>query len=659
MRALTKRDIHVLAFVREQKDHFKKKNPLRTIVAMLFFVSIFTILSFGFLQGSFMINASAQEMTNMDKMDSDESEYVESAEILNVVKRETSSGQIVSFIFIKNTGNSELNHIVLTQTVDGTKFIKSKLATWDLSTKQNIITLHKEEKTLLPGNTLVPRFYTTEEIPTFEIKTVANSISRTIKDLDNAQSSETVELSDGEVFQLEAKPVVKNIDDNLIRMYSYNGQIPGPMLKVTQGSSIDIDFKNNLDIETTVHWHGIRVQNEFDGVPDFTQEPIMPGDSFTYTLDFPDEGIYWYHPHIRDEIGQELGLYGAILVEPTSPNYFNPVDEEVVLFLDDIKIENGDVELFSENYANFVLTGRFGNVMLVDGVSDYQLNVQKGDIIRFYLIDSSNTRTFNFAIEDQKMKLVGGDSGKYARESLVETIMISVSERYIVEVLFEDVGTFKIINKIPVYSEDNEEEIITLGEVRVSEGIYENQKSAEFYTLKENNEIISSFEPLKKYFDVEPDYQIDLTVETNMANVAASPSESLEPIEWDEDTDMANMNRMSTPQTVKWIMKDKVTGEENPNFQAKVGDIKKIRIFNDPNSPHPMQHPIHEHGQRFVVLNVDGKPNDNMVWKDTVLVPAGSTVDLLVMFTDPGEWLWHCHIPEHLEAGMTASFTVT
>ena len=106
-------------------------------------------------------------------------------------------------------------------------------------------------------------------------------------------------------------------------------------------------------------------------------------------------------------------------------------------------------------------------------------------------------------------------------------------------------------------------------------------------------------------------------------------------------------------------MKDKVTGEENPNFQAKVGDIKKIRIFNDPSSPHPMQHPIHEHGQRFVVLSVDGKPNDNMVWKDTVLVPAGSTIDILVFFTDPGKWMWHCHIPEHLEAGMTASFTVT
>lgn len=118
------------------------------------------------------------------------------------------------------------------------------------------------------------------------------------------------------------------------------------------------------------------------------------------------------------------------------------------------------------------------------------------------------------------------------------------------------------------------------------------------------------------------------------------------------------MNSESTSENTKWIIADKFTGKESPNYQVQVGDVKKIRIFNDPNSAHPMQHPIHLHGARFLVLNVDGVPSDNLVWKDVVLVPTGSTVDILVQFTEPGEWVAHCHIAEHLEAGMMFSFTV-
>lgn len=103
---------------------------------------------------------------------------------------------------------------------------------------------------------------------------------------------------------------------------------------------------------------------------------------------------------------------------------------------------------------------------------------------------------------------------------------------------------------------------------------------------------------------------------------------------------------------------DKSTGKENPTYQVKVGDVKKIRIYNEPNSAHPMQHPIHLHGVRFLILNIDGKSNDNLGWKDVVLVPAGSMMDILVEFTQSGEWMEHCHIAEHLEAGMSFLFSV-
>jgi FtsP/CotA-like multicopper oxidase with cupredoxin domain len=110
---------------------------------------------------------------------------------------------------------------------------------------------------------------------------------------------------------------------------------------------------------------------------------------------------------------------------------------------------------------------------------------------------------------------------------------------------------------------------------------------------------------------------------------------AVEPIEWEENMDMAMVNSMSTSENLKWMIKNNATGKENPSFMVNTGDIKKIRIFNDPESMHPMQHPMHLHGQRFLVLNQDGKSSDNLVWKDTVLVPAGSTIDILVEFTNP------------------------
>ncbi|NJD54621.1 MAG: multicopper oxidase family protein [Candidatus Methanoperedens sp.] len=466
-------------------------------------------------------------------------------------------------------------------------------------------------------------------------------------------------IQDGATFALEANPIVKSINGSTVRMYGYNGQIPGPLIKVKQGSSIYVNFTNNLDIETTVHWHGLRLENRFDGVPVVTQEPVKPGESFLYKLDFPDEGIYWYHPHIRDDIGQEMGLYGNILVEPAH-HMSGSVDKEAALFLDDIKFMNGDIYPFNRNYTDFTLTGRLGDIMLINGEADYQLNVRKGEVVRFYLTDSANTRTFNFSIENTKMKLIGGDSGRYEKETFVDSVVLSVGERYIVDVLFDKPGTFRILNNIP--EQNNTVKTYVLGTVKVSDDASFNMGSTSFSILKKNYDVIGDIAPFKKYRSIAPDYKLDLTIDIldeELARELENMMMAVEPIEWDEDEDMAMMNSMSTSENVKWIIKGNVSGEEKPNYQVNAGDIKKIRIFNDPTSMHPMQHPIHLHGQRFLVLAQDGKSNDNLVWKDTLLVPAGSTIDILVEFTNPGEWLMHCHIPEHAEAGMIASFTVS
>ena len=133
---------------------------------------------------------------------------------------------------------------------------------------------------------------------------------------------------------------------------------------------------------------------------------------------------------------------------------------------------------------------------------------------------------------------------------------------------------------------------------------------------------------------------------------------SADGIEWEDD--MVMMNNMSTDETIEWVIEDIDTGMRNTDIEWSFaqGDMVKVRIYNDENGMHPMQHPIHFHGQKFVILSVDGEANENLQWKDTVLIPEGRTYDILVDMSNPGLWMAHCHIAEHLHSGMMFNFEV-
>ena len=123
-------------------------------------------------------------------------------------------------------------------------------------------------------------------------------------------------------------------------MLAYNGSIPGPTLRVRQGSELVVKVLNEADLEATVHWHGLRLDNRYDGTAE-TQKPMPIGGSFIYRLAFPDPGVYWYHPHIREDYAQEMGLYGNIVVMPSQSDYWPPVNREIAVTLDDILLEGG------------------------------------------------------------------------------------------------------------------------------------------------------------------------------------------------------------------------------------------------------------------------------------------------------------------------------
>jgi len=474
---------------------------------------------------------------------------------------------------------------------------------------------------------------------------------------------EVVHLENGDTLRLESGLVRRTLRGKSVIMYGFNGQHPGPLIDVRKGATVVVQFHNGIDQPSAVHWHGVRLDNRFDGVPGVTQDAVAPGATFTYVVRFPDSGIYWYHPHVREDIQQDLGLYGNIMVRSTSPGYLAPVNREQVLMLDDLLMDGDGLTPWGATSPTHALMGRFGNVMLVNGEPRYDLEVKRGEIVRFYFTNASNARLFNLSFPGARMKVVASDVGKFEREEWVSSVVIAPAERYVVDVEFSRPGRTALVNRIQALDHmfgTFSPEADTLGAVRVRDVPATPRYGAEFARLRRNGDVAAELAPYRSSFDAAPTHSLVLTMRTR--GLPAAVSNMLiginAPVEWNDG--MAMMNWVATGDEVSWVLRDPATGKENMaiDWHFRVGQVAKIRVFNDPSSSHAMDHPLHLHGQRFLVVSRDGVPATNLVWKDTAIVPTGETVDLLVDMANPGRWMIHCHIAEHLGAGMMGVFTV-
>lgn len=500
-------------------------------------------------------------------------------------------------------------------------------------------------------------------------------ISNGITQLPEAKPTPVIDLKNGDTYDITVSRVKKMIGGNEVVMLAYNGSVPGPTIRAPKGSSIKVRLTNTLgDMDTTLHSHGVRLDNAFDGVPPEqggeTAVSKTSGNTVEYTIKFPDTGAFWYHPHIRDDIGQGMGLYGNYIISDTASGFTNPVNSEEYLILSDILINNGKTASFPKDVTDHAIMGRYGNTLLVNGTDTYSLDAKKGDIIRLYLTNAASARTFQFSIPGAKLKLVGSDMGKYAKETFVDSVLIAPAERYIVEVYFPNSGIFTITHTTP-------DKTYMLGSVKVSTTPADKDNSESFGTLKTNTDVTAEMAKFESYYAKKADKNISFSLAikgmggisgmmggTGGTNGMTSGGMMMDGnlpkngLEW-EDT-MGVENATSSSDSVTWQITDTDTNKVNGgiDWSFKKGDLVKIRVTNDANTMHPMQHPFHIHGQRFIILNENGTKNDNPVWKDTVLVPAGQSVDILVDMSNPGKWMDHCHITEHLHSGMMFGFSV-
>jgi FtsP/CotA-like multicopper oxidase with cupredoxin domain len=595
--------------------------------------------------------------------------------------------------------------------------------------------------------------------------------------LPEAGRPQLLELADGDTLHLQVGPLAKRLGDTTVRMLGYNGTIPGPTLTVPQGSEISVHVTNHGDLDTTVHWHGLRLDNRYDGVPHETQAPIPVGGQFTYRIQFPDAGLYWYHPHIREDYTQELGLYGNILVVPDQADYWPPADRDLVVTIDDLLLEDGKVAPFSPSETSYAAMGRFGNVFLTSGQTDLRLQARAGEVVRLWLTNTANTRVFNVTLPATRMKLVGGDSGRVEHEEFVESVLLAPSERAVVDVLADQPGELALEHRTP-------DRTYRLATLTVTKERATPSLAGQFELLRRAPELAAERRQLAGWLAAPPDKVLALVAQMDdpaalppgagpvtyacpmhpevtsqepgrcpkcgmkllvtqapaatvatyvcpmhpevtsdqpgrcpkcgMKLLAAQPVSgatlthdrtamehdaghaddhdhgghdqrgeahgaaamehaehghgdhgeghahgTAEGIEWEDD--MVEVNRLTTTATMHWKFIDRTTGADSPqiDWRFTVGQRVKLRLVNELDSDHPMHHPFHLHGAgRFLVLARDGQPEANLVWKDTVLVRTGQVVDILFDVSNPGLWMAHCHIAEHMQSGMMFSFTV-
>ncbi|MDA1098572.1 MAG: multicopper oxidase family protein [Proteobacteria bacterium] len=405
-------------------------------------------------------------------------------------------------------------------------------------------------------------------------------------------------------------------------VWSYNGQVPGPEIRVRQGERLKFTVENRLDEETTVHSHGLRLPNAMDGVPHLTQKPIAPGETFTYEFDVPDAGTYWYHPHTNsaEQIGR--GLSGPMIVEEREPI---EVDRDITWVLDDWRLLSNAA--ISDDFGNRMdagMAGRLGNTVTINGQMPDSFEVRAGERIRLRLINTANARIFGLDFGAHRPRIIAYDGQPVEPHGPANGLVVlgpAMRIDLIIDMANESGQSFTVVDRF-----------------------YPSQT----YRLID---IVYSDKPALRARP--PVFSIRL-----LANTMPEPD-----IARAKRHEVAFGGGMMGGGMMGGGMMGRMMGGGKMwtiNGVAFEGPVMEPLLTLEQGRSHVLTlrnetawyHPIHLHGHSFRVISRNGRQTPYREWQDTVLIAPRENADIAFVADNPGDWMFHCHIAEHLAAGM-------
>jgi FtsP/CotA-like multicopper oxidase with cupredoxin domain len=412
-------------------------------------------------------------------------------------------------------------------------------------------------------------------------------------------------------------------------VWGYNGAVPGPEIRVRQGERLRVLLENGLPQATTVHWHGLRIPNAMDGVPDLTQPPVEPGARFSYEFDAPDAGTFWYHPHVRSSEQQERGLYGVLIVEESNPP---PVDRDVTWVIDDWRLtETAAVAEPFDHLHDLSHAGRLGNVATLNGQDSSAFRVRAGERLRLRIVNTANARIFALRFEGHSPLVIALDGQPTAPHAPPGNRLI-VPPAGRVDVILDLAGTPG--GRYPVVDDYFARQSYQFLELAYDDGAPLRESPLDGKVALAPNPL-----PEPQLADAERHDVVLAGGAMGAMRSAILDGRSL------DIRELAQQGKV-------WAMNGIVADGQvmAPLFTFQLGRTQVLAIRNDTAFPHPM----HLHGHSFRLLSRNGRPVRGQPWLDTVLLEADDRVEVAFVADNPGDWLFHCHVLEHMQAGMSA-----
>ncbi|WP_339108563.1 multicopper oxidase family protein [Thioclava sp. GXIMD4216] len=406
-------------------------------------------------------------------------------------------------------------------------------------------------------------------------------------------------------------------------VWSYDGTIPGPVIRAVQGSRLERRLTNMLEVPTSIHWHGIRIENAMDGVAGLTQAAVPSGESFDYAFDLPDAGTYWYHAHKNSMEQVARGLSGALIIEePTPPD----VDRDEVLMIDDWLLDP-ETGLFVDDFAAPMTRshgGQIGNLVGVNGRYDYRLPARQNERLRLRLINAANARIFGLKLEGMTGWTVALDGMPLgAPEPVTDTLVLAPAQRIdlIVDVTAEEGETAGVLFAAA------DESWRLLAEVPV--------------TGRAGSTLRGAPEPLPRnprmeIAGIEVAPVLDMPLQGGAMRGLDGARFNGQQLDWQELVQQGQF----------WALAGQVGLGDTPFATLSRGETLRIRMKNETIFPHAM----HLHGMHFRVRKEDGTLGP---LRDTVLVMPNEVTEIAFLADNPGKWLLHCHMLGHAASGMT------